>query len=147
MEPTTFEADKEEGLDISFDLEEDTVRGDELSSSGPRGRSTVDEKYRIAEQQLLQEGRLGDAEISARIQKATFGVFNEQPACLIHLGLDFCPKNGKAFFRFRSATITVEFEEVVDTIPSQKEEKKDPKSGKCSQTLVRPSTRRIIKGI
>lgn len=55
MEPTTFEADKEEELDISFDLEEDSVRNDELSSPGPRGRSTVDEKYRIAEQQLLQE--------------------------------------------------------------------------------------------
>lgn len=131
MEPTTFEADKEEELDLSFDLEEDAVRSDELSSSGPRGRSTVDdEKYRIAEQQLLQEGRLGDAEISARIKKATFGVFNEQPACLIHLRLDFCPKNGKTFFRFRSAIIAVEFEEVDDVIPSRKEEKKDLKSGK-----------------
>lgn len=126
MEPTTFEADKEEELDISFDLEEDAVRSDELSSSGP----TVDENYRIAEQQLLQEGRLGDAEISACIKKATFGVFNEQPACLIHLRLDFCPKNGKSFFRFRNATITLEFEEVDKAIPSQKEERKDLKSGR-----------------
>ena len=130
MEPTTFEADREEELDISFNLEEDAVHNDELSSSGPRGRSTVDKEYRIAEQQLLQEGKLGDAEMSARIKKATFGVFNEQPACLIHVRLDFCPKNGKSFFRFRSAIITVEFEEVDDVIPSQKEEKKDMKSGK-----------------
>ena len=123
MEPTTFEADREEELDLSFDLEEDTAYNDELSSSGPRGRSTIDKEYRIAEQQLLQEGKLGDTEISARIKKATFGVFNEQPACLIHMRLDFCPKNGKSFFRFRSAVITVEFEEVDVVVPSQKEEK------------------------
>lgn len=131
MEPTTFEADREEELDISFDLEEDAVRNDELSSSGPHGRSTIDEKYRVAEQQLLQEGRLGNTEISARIKKATFGVFDKHPACLIHVGLDFCPKNGKSFFRFRSAIITVEFEEVADALPpSMKEENKDMKSGK-----------------
>ena len=123
MEPTTFEADKEEELDISFELEEDPVRNDELSSPAPRERSTVDEQYRIAEQQLLQEGKLGDTEISARVKKATFGVFNEQPACLVHMGLDFCPKNGKSFFRFRDATITVEFEEVDDVVPLQKDGK------------------------
>ena len=130
MEPTILEADGEEELEFSFDLEEDAVLNDELSSSGPSRRATVDEKYRIAEQQLLQEGKLGDTEISARIKKATFGVFNEQPACLIHLRLDFCPKNGKSFFRFRSAVITVEFEEVDDVIPSGKEEKKDLTFGK-----------------
>ena len=127
MESTTFEKDREEELDISFNLEADAVRNEELSSSAPRARSTEDENYRIAEQQLLQEGKLGDAEIFARIKKATFGVFNEQPACLIHLRLDFCPKNGKSFFRFRSAIITVEFEEVDDVIASQEEEKKDMK--------------------
>ena len=130
MEPTTFEADREGELDILFDLEEDEVHNEELSGSGPRGRSTVDEHYRIAEQQLLQEGKLGDTEISARIKTATFGVFKNQPACRIHVHLDFCPKNGKSFFRFRSAAITVEFEEVDDVIPSEKEEKKDMKVGK-----------------
>ena len=123
MQPTTFEADKDEELDLSFELEEDPVRNDELSSPE---RSTVDEQYRIAEQQLLQEGMLGETEISARVKKATFGVFNEQPACLVHLVLDFCPKNGKSFFRFRDATITVEFEDVDDVVvPLQK----DGKSG------------------
>ena len=130
MEPTTFEADREGELDISFDLEEDAVRNEELSSPGPRGRSAVDEHYRIAEQQLLQEGKLGDTEISARIKTATFGVFRNQPACRIHVHLDFCPKNGKSFFRFRSAAITVEVEEVDDVIPPEKEEKKDMKIGK-----------------
>lgn len=130
MEPTTFEADREQELEISFDLEEDAVRNDELSSSGPDGRSTIDEKYRVAEQQLLQEGKLGDTEISARIKKATFGVFDKHTACLIHVGLDFCPKNGKSFFRFRSAIITVEFEEVADALPPQMKENKDMKSGK-----------------
>ncbi len=130
MESTTVEADREGEIDISFNLEEDAVRNDELSGSGPHRRSAVeDEKYRSAEQQLLQEGKLGDTEIFARIKKATFGVFNEQPACLIHVCLDFCPKNGKSFFRFRSATITVEFEEVDDVVPPPKEDKKDMKSG------------------
>ena len=126
MEPTTFEADREGELDISFDLEEDAVLNQELSSSGP----DVDEHYRIAEQQLLQEGKLGNTEISARIKTAAFGVFKNQPACLIHVHLDFCPKNGKSFFRFRSAAITVEFEEVEDVIPSEEEKKKDMKFGK-----------------
>ena len=126
MEPTTFEADKEAELDISFNLEEDPVRKEELSIPSP---SVVDEQYRVAEQQLLQEGKLGDSEISACIKKATFGVFNERPACLIHMGLEFCPKNGKSFFRFRDATITVEFEDVGDVIPLQKGEKMDMKSG------------------
>ena len=129
MESMIVEADREAELDISFNLEEDAVRNDELSGSGPRGRSAVDEKYRSAEQQLLQEGKLGDTEIFARIKKATFGVFNEQPACLIHVCLDFCPKNGKSFFRFRSATITVEFEEVDDVVQPQKEDNKDMMSG------------------
>lgn len=124
MEPMTFEADKEEKLEISFGLEEDPVCNDELSSPGLWGRSIDDEEYRIAEQQLLQEGKLGNTEISAHIKKATFGVYKEQPACLIHLGLDFCPKNGRSFFRFRDAAITVEFEEVDDGIPRQKEEKR-----------------------
>ena len=122
------EADREGDIDISFNLEEDAVRNDELSSTDPRGRSAVDdEKYRSAEQQLLQEGKLGDTEILARIKKATFGIFNEQPACLIHVCLDFCPKNGKSFFRFRSATITVEFEEVEldDVVPPPKGNMKD----------------------
>ena len=130
MEQTTFEADREGELDISFDLEEDAVLNEELSGFGSRRRSSVDEHYRIAEQQLLQEGKLGDTEISARIKTATFGVFKNQPACLIHLHLDFCPKNGKSFFRFRCAEITVEFEEVVDVISSEKEESKDMKFGK-----------------
>lgn len=129
MEPATFEADREEELDISFHIEEDAVRNDELSSPGPRGRSTADDEYLISEQQLLQEGKLGDADISARIKKATFGVYNEKPACLIHLRLDFCPKNGKSFFRFRSAIISAEVEEVDDVVPPQEEEKKDLKRG------------------
>ena len=128
MDSTIVEPDREGEIDISFNLEEDAVRNDELSGSAPRGRSAgEDEKYRSAEQQLLQEGKLGDTEIFARIKKATFGVFNEQPACLIHVGLDFCPKNGKSFFRFRSATITAEFEEVEvdDVSPAPKGDKKD----------------------
>ena len=120
MEATTYEADREEELDFSFNLEEDPVRNDELSSSDP---STVDQKYLATEQQLLQDGKLGDAEISARIKKAAFGVFNDQAACLIHLGLDFCPKNGKSFFRFRRAMITIEFEEVEHVTRSAKEDK------------------------
>ena len=130
MEPTTFDADKEGELDISFNLEEDAVRSEELSGFGSRRRSSVDEHYRIAEQQLLQEGKLGDTEIYARIKTATFGVFKNQPACLIHVHLDFCPKNGKSFFRFRRAAITVEFEEVDNVLPSAKEEKKGMKVGK-----------------
>ena len=130
MESTIVKAEREGEIDISFNLEEDAVRNDELSGSAPRGRSAVeDEKYRSAEQQLLQEGKLGDTEIFARIKKATFGVFNDQPACLIHVCLDFCPKNGKSFFRFRSATITVEFEEVDldDVVLPSKGDKKDMK--------------------
>ena len=135
MESTTIEADREEELNISFNLEEDAVRNDELSSPGPRERLTADEKYRSAEQQLLQEGKLGDTEISARIKKATFGVFNEQPACLIHVCLDFCPKNGKSFFRFRSAIITVEFEEVDNDITPQTEDKKEVKDVKTIKDI------------
>lgn len=130
MEPAIFEADREGELDISFELEEDAEGNDELSSHGPSGRSTVDDEYRIAEQQLLQEGKLGDADISARIKKATFGVYKEKPACLIHLRLDFCPKNGKSFFRFRSATISAEVEEVENVFQPQKEEKNELKRGK-----------------
>lgn len=131
MEPTTFEAEKaEEEIEISFDLEEDPVRNDELSSSGPWGRSsTVDEEYRVAEQQLLQEVKLGDTEIYACIKQATFGVYEGQPACLIHIRVDFCPKNGKSFFRFRSASIIVEFEEVDQATPLPKGRRRDKKSG------------------
>ncbi|KAG8525555.1 uncharacterized protein KY384_009199 [Bacidia gigantensis] len=138
MEPATFEADREEELALSFDLEEDAVRKEELSSSGSRGRSIIDQKYRIAEQQLLQEGKLGDTGISARIKRATFGVFNEQPACLVHVRLDFCPKNGRSFFRFRSAIITIEFEEVEDVVTSQDEVSKNLASDDDKKAYERP---------
>ena len=118
METIAYAADGEDELEFSINLEEDPVRSDELS------RFTVDEKYRATEQQILQDGKLGDAAISAYIKKATFGTFNGQAACLIHLGLDFCPKNGKSLFRFRSAKITIMFEEVDKIVQPTKDDEK-----------------------
>lgn len=71
MDDVIYQAGEGAELEIIFEIDEDTNSSNELSS----GRSTIDEDYRILEQQVLQEGRLGDVEISARIKKATFGVF------------------------------------------------------------------------
>lgn len=129
MESSLFDPSQEAPLNLVFSLEEDTVRTSELSFPGSRSAKPPEQLiYREAEHQLLQQGNLGDTEIYARIKKASFGVWGGQPACLIHLGFDFCSKNGKSFFRFRSATINVEFEEIETTTSSVEDERK--KAGK-----------------
>ncbi len=113
MEEMDIDVVGEGDIEIPFGLEEDAIRNNELSGFRKAPVELIaDKAYRPAEQQLLQEGKLGDSEISARISKAIFGTYNGQPACLILLRLDFCPKNGRGWFRFRNATVQADFEEI-----------------------------------
>ena len=100
-------------LDIALLLEEDPAENDELFSFRSKDLAEPDKRYRPSEQQLIQEGKLGESELSARIQKAMFGTFNGQSACLILIRVDFCPKGGgRGWFRFRKATVQADFSEI-----------------------------------
>ncbi len=67
--------------------------------------------YRSSEKQLLQEGKLGAFEFSARLQKVVFGTYDRQSACLVALQVNFAPKN-RGWFRFRNAIIQAEAEKI-----------------------------------
>lgn len=68
------------------------------------------EPYYPDEEQLLREGRLGQSDISARVGKVQFGTYQNQPACLLLIKVNFSPKN-RNLFRFRNATVMVDFAE------------------------------------
>ncbi|KAL8700753.1 MAG: hypothetical protein Q9201_005281 [Fulgogasparrea decipioides] len=107
------ETDEEgDAPDIVFNLEEDLNRKDQLFSFR-KEPVTPTKDYHAREQQLLQEGKLGNSEFSARLRKVIFGIFDDQPACLIVFRVDFATVK-KGWFRFRNATIEAEFEETTN---------------------------------
>ncbi len=117
MEGKAIDDDKDEGLILSFPLEEDLGRKDQLFSfRREKEPVTTDKAYKPAEQQLLQEGKLGDSEFSARLQKVVFGALDERPACLLVVQVDFVPKRNRGWFRFRNATVEIKFEDVEQSV-------------------------------
>lgn len=101
----------EEEPDLSFSVEEDLNRKDQLFTfRKEKPISTTD--YHAREQQLLQEGKLGSSEFAARLRQVIFGVYDGDPACLIVFRVDFASTK-KGWFRFRNATVEAEFEESV----------------------------------
>ena len=103
--------DKEDAAtDITFSVEEDINRKDQLFSFRKDQATAPAKDYYAKEQQLLQEGKLGSSEFSARLRKAVFGTFDGDPACLISFRVDFASAK-KGWFRFRNATVEAEFEQ------------------------------------
>ncbi|KAL8826725.1 MAG: hypothetical protein Q9191_003621 [Dirinaria sp. TL-2023a] len=129
----------EPDLEIDLGLELETAGNDELFSFHSKEEVEPDKKYRPSEQQLIQEGKLGGSDLSARIKKATFGSFNGQPACLILIRVDFCPKGGsRSWFRFRSATIQADFSDldaVDNEETSEASEEEDEEESACPLVL------------
>jgi len=106
-----------------------------------------DKKYRPSEQQLIQEGRLGDSELSARIKTALFGTFAGKPACLIHIQVDFCPKGGgRGWFRFRSATIEADFSDIAQVDETSDGDSDDSDGGGVFRPLVLRLHPELIRG-
>jgi hypothetical protein len=111
FETERFEED-EGGPTFTFPLVEDPNRKNQLfgfrkETSPPP--NPID--YRPSEKQLLQEGKLGASEFSARLQRVAFGTYGGQSACLIAFQVNFAPKN-RGWFRFRKATIQAEAEKI-----------------------------------
>ena len=104
------EEEEEELPSFAFALEEDPYGNSQLSGFNREKPTAKDVKYRSSEQQLLSEGKLGSSEIAARLQKAVFGICNDEPACLVIIKVDLASKS-KGFFRFRRATLEIEVEE------------------------------------
>lgn len=96
--------------DITFTLEEDPNRKDQLFSFRKDQGPAPTKDYHAKEQQLLQEGKLGNSEFSARLRKVLFGTFDGDPACLVLFRVDFASAK-KGWFRFRNATVEAEFEQ------------------------------------
>jgi hypothetical protein len=104
----------EGGPTLTLPLEEDLLRKDHLFSFRSKSPEPVPTKtYRPSEQQLLQEGKLGESNFSARLKKVKFGRYTTAtgervPACLILVRVDFVPKS-RGWFRFRDANVEVAF--------------------------------------
>ncbi|KAF7507525.1 hypothetical protein GJ744_010316 [Endocarpon pusillum] len=107
-------SDDEDGPTLTLPLAQDVLRKDHLSVFRSKTPEPVPTKtYRPSEQQLLQEGKLGDSHFSARLKKVKFGRYTTEtgervPACLILVRVDFIPKN-RGWFRFRDANVEVAF--------------------------------------
>lgn len=135
----------EPDLEVSLALEP-AASNDELFSFRHK-ENEPDKKYRPSEQQLIQEGRLGDSELSARIKNALFGIFNGKPACLIHIQVDFCPKGGgRGWFRFRSATIEAVFSDIAQVDETSDGDSDDSDGGGISRPLVQRIHPELIRG-
>lgn len=104
--------EEEEEPDLSFSLEEDLNRKDQLFTFR-KDKPTSTTNYHAKEHQLLQEGKLGSSEFAARLRQVIFGVYDGEPACLIVFRVDFASTK-KGWFRFRNATVEAEFEASAD---------------------------------
>ena len=103
----------EPGLEIDLGLEIDDSENDELFSFHSKNVVEPDQEYRPSEQQLIQDGKWGGSELSARIKDAVFGTFMGEAACLILIRVDFCPKGGpRSWLRFRAADIEADFSDI-----------------------------------
>lgn len=108
------EVEEDDGPSFTFPLVEDLNRKDQLFGFHKKALPSPDPiSYRSSEKQLLQEGKLGASEFSARLQKVIFGTYEGKPACLIAFQANFAPKN-RGWFRFRDATIQAETEDAED---------------------------------
>ena len=121
---------------LSFPLEEDYNQKDQLFSFRKDPAPSLTKPHRPTEQQLLQEGKLGNSEFSARLRKVTYGTFDMLPACLFLVRVDFVPKKG-GWFRYRNATVEVAFEDVDDGDDDDEEEYKGPVVRKFYPELIR----------
>jgi len=126
-----FTLDSDRGTSLVYQLEEDVNRKEQLGfwdeNSDERTKTA---RHRESEQQLLEEGKLGRSEFSARLQKATFGIFKGQPACLIVFLVDFCP-GSQTWFRFHIATVEAEFQEEQPAIDTSVDDERDYDGGKA----------------
>lgn len=135
----------EPDLELSLALEP-AASNDELFSFRHK-ENEPDKKYRPSEQQLIQEGRLGDSELSARIKTALFGTFAGKPACLIHIQVDFCPKGGgRGWFRFRSATTEADFSDIAQVDETSDGDSDDSDGGGVFRPLVLRLHPELIRG-
>lgn len=112
----TSSEDTYDGPELTFTLEQDKSRSNQLSLFGPKPPHDPI-NHRPGEEHLLAEGKLARSEFSARLQRVTFGTFKDKDnkrdrelACLILFHVDFCPRD-RSWFRFRSASVEVEFKQ------------------------------------
>ena len=137
---------------LSFTLEEDPHLNSQLSFFGRESPPVKDIKYRPTEQQLLQEGKLGSGEFTARLQQARFGTFKGEPACLVVVKVDFAAKRS-GWFRFRRATIEMEVEEreiggdlAGDSKEQDSEDSEDSDEAEYTGPLIRTFYPDLIRG-
>ncbi|KAL8726742.1 MAG: hypothetical protein Q9166_006537 [cf. Caloplaca sp. 2 TL-2023] len=138
--------EEEDGPELTFTLEEDPNRKDQLFSFR-KEQATPLKDYHAKEQQLLQEGKLGSAEFSARLRRVTFGTFDSEPACLIVFRVDFQTAK-KGWFRFRNATVEAEFEEPAghDDGDTASDDDDDDEDEEYTGPLIRKINPELIRG-
>ncbi|KAL8916573.1 MAG: hypothetical protein Q9208_008444 [Pyrenodesmia sp. 3 TL-2023] len=135
--------EEEDAPELTFSVEEDPNRKDQLFTFRKEQPAPTN-NYHADEQQLLQQGKLGNAEFSARLRKVVFGTFEEQPACLILFRIDFATAK-KGWFRFRNATIDAEFEDTAGASAEDDDDDEDDDSG-SSALLIRKIYPELVRG-
>lgn len=127
---------------LRLSLEEDINRKDQLFSlrkDTSRNSAPAQKAFRASEQQLLQQGKLGESEFSGRLQKVVFGLYEGFPACLVLIQVNFCPKS-RGWFRFRDAVVELAFEE--DREHDQEQEQEQEYDG----PIIRKFYPELIRG-
>ncbi|KAL8975238.1 MAG: hypothetical protein Q9197_000541 [Variospora fuerteventurae] len=140
--------EEDEVADLIFNVEEDLNRKDQLFSFRKDELPTT-KNYHAKEQQLLQEGKLGSSEFSARLRKVVFGEYQDESACLILFRVDFATAK-KGWFRFRNATVEAEFEHVAppaaDDADKDSDDDDDDDDDEYNGPLIRKFYPELVRG-
>ena len=103
--------DEDSGPLLTYSLEPDDGPQEQLFSFRRASPPPAPKAYDPNRQQRLTEGELGESRFDARLRQVTFGTYRSHPACLLVLNVNFQPSNMKRWFRFRDATVDIEFDD------------------------------------
>lgn len=113
-EGSSSDEDDNEVVELEYALEIDTDRTIQLGASSRQNKvPPPPTAYDENKNQILSEGQLLSSKFVARLKRVLWGYYERpsNPACLLVLEVNFKPKKYGGFFRYRDATVEVEFDD------------------------------------
>lgn len=113
-EGSSSDEDDSDVLELDYALEIDTDRTLQLGASTRQNKVPPPPiAYNEDKNQILSEGQLLSSKFIARLKRVLWGYYERpsNPACLLVLEVNFKPKKYGGFFRYRDATVEVEFDD------------------------------------